>query len=1064
MRISRIRLLGFKSFARKTELLLDPGITAIVGPNGCGKSNVIDAVKWVLGEQRPSSLRAKEMMDVIFAGTERQKALGMAEVAIVFDNEDGKLPIDRPEVVLTRRLYRSGESEYLLNGEQCRLKDLRETLMDTGSGLDALSIMEQGRIDAILTANPVERRTVFEDAAGIGRFKARRKETLRRLERIADDLVRLRDVIEITEKQLRSLRYQASRATRFREYSDTLRKKQVTWALYKYHQLLTEREALTGRLSEVAAREAMANQELTALVAELTGEERTFEQLGTKVGDAETGLLKLDAEIRSNREHAEHSLKMTGELADRVKWYEEEIRVSGRRLTEMTKEKEGLDEDLASLAAEVSLRESELSVAEDAIGGARAEEAGREKELRELRQGRVAVVQRSMKVRNERGSLRSQIASGEALEQRARRRREALVEERAKLAEERETAGKERSAAAAKADQVRETLAGAERNETELTTRLADLSEQRAQADQALAASRSRLELLESLKARHAGMDQAVQKVLEESSREGTALSGVHGVVAELIKVNANDVEAVELVLGNCAQGVVTETLDQALVAIEWLKEKRFGRALFIPLDQIREAGPTYGGNGVAREALLSVDTGDEYAPLVRALLSDSILVEDVARARQLAKDTGRALRIVTGGGEVLNRIGTISGGRGSAPAALLARNAEIDELKEQVATAAERREALVEALSGLAASRDAVRKELRQARTDAESVAREVGLTSSRLDRVDRDLTRLDNEERVLEVEMNEVLTGRTESASRDAELAEQEQALLTEDQEIGRQVEDLGGLLEEARQKSRIEQDQRTELSVVLARSRERLAGAEARFGALTQGIVDAERASTQAREEMANCNVRREEAALEAEVAAKRAEEGDKKREQVLSQVTRLKGEHDEARSLILSRRESADELRQQHEEYRETLSDFRLKESDVRTRLEGLLERVEEQFELDLVDLYDGFDPEGVNWEELDEEVSVLKGKLDKMGNVNLEAIDQLAEVDEQVKFLHTEEEDLLKSKESLLEILRKVNRESRERFEKAFVTIREHFREMFRKLFGGGSADISLTEG
>jgi chromosome segregation protein len=1064
MRISRIRLQGFKSFARKTEFVLDPGITAIVGPNGCGKSNVIDAVKWVLGEQKPSSLRAKEMMDVIFAGTESRKPVGMAEVAVVFDNEDGKLPIDRPEVVLTRRLYRSGESEYLLNGEACRLKDLRETLMDTGSGLDALSIMEQGRIDAILTANPAERRVVFEDAAGIGRFKARRKETLRRLERIGDDLTRLRDVIEITEKQLRSLRYQASRATRYREYSEELRKKRVTWALYRYHLLLTEREELSARLTEAADREEKVSRELRALIGDLSGEEATFEQLGAKVAEAETALLTLDAEIRSDRERAEHSLKMTGELADRVKWYEEEIRVTERRITEMGTEKDGLGGDLAALAAEVTLRESELRTAEEAIATARAAEASRELDLRNLRQERVGVVQRGVSVRNRRSTLRSEIAGGEALEQRISVRRSALIEEREGLTGEREEAARDHEAKAAKESGLRENLLVAEQREVEFTTRLADLNTQVAEADRVLTAGKSRLDLLLSLKARHAGMDQPVQEILKEVARAGSALSGVRGVVAELIKVKGADAEAVELALGACAQGIVTECLDDALVAIAWLKEKRLGRALFIPLDGVREAGPTYTGNGVARSAMLSVTSEGEYADLVRALLSDSILVENLDRARQLSADAGRSLRIITGGGEVLNRIGTISGGRGNSAAALLARNSEIEELEGEVSEAEERQAALREALAGLRSSRDEVREEVRGLRALLTEAGREAGRSASRLERLEGDASRLANEDRVLEIELAEVLRQREESARRDLELAGEEEEATAEEERIGREVEALGAALDLAREESRGKQDQRMELSVVLARSRERLAGAEARFAGLERGIAEARETVQVSRREMESCEQRRVEAALDAEVAAKRSEENAGRRERRLSDVTALRTEHERARAEILSRRQNAEDLRERHEEYRGVLEEFRLKESEVRTRLEGLLERVQEEFELDLVDLYQGFSPEGIDWEELDREVAELKGKLEKMGNVNLEAIDQLAEVDERVKFLHAEETDLLSSKESLLEILRKVNRESRERFETAFVEVRENFREMFRKLFGGGSAEVSLTEG
>jgi len=1065
MRIDRIRMLGFKSFAGKTEIELDPGITAIVGPNGCGKSNVIDAVKWVLGEQRPSSLRAKEMMDVIFAGSEKQKPVGMAEVAIHLDNEDGVLSVGQPEVVLTRRLFRSGESEYLLNGKACRLKDLRDVLMDTGSGLDAFSIMEQGKIDAILAANPTERRTIFEDAAGIGRYKARRKETLRRLDRIADDLTRLRDVIELTEKQLRSLRYQASRASKHREHVDSLRKKRVTWALYRYHALLAEQSRLTEELSGVESEEARVNESLRSLLGELSGEESGFDRLTNELSAAEGDLFRVDSEIRSAKERSGHGRRMAAELEDRVRAYESEIGVTEHRLEEYAQEKENLAVDLTALAAETGLRESEQKRSEARIKDARGGEAERGKAIRDVSRRREDALTRATRVRNERATLTSVLRSGEMVRERMAKRVEAIDAERLALTSSRGALTTDHAEKLERETEVRARLDAADTEVTNLEDRLRDLSGQAASVDNNLSGWRSRLEVLANLKARREGMHQSVKRILEEAEREDSTLSGILGVVADLVKVEGPDASAVELAIGGCAQGIVTETLGDALEAIEFLKREKLGRALFLPLSELRDAGPVYGEGGEVRPALSGARAVGGHDALLSALLSDSVIVSDVDIARRIAGNGGRSLRIITGGGEVLGRIGNISGGAGvAAGAALLTRNAEIEELSSRISGEEEKRAALEEALGLLSENYRDLRAESKTLREEVEIAARDSRDAENRLGRSDRDLSRLDDETHVLDVEAGEIETEREEAAASAERLDQAMEELRVEEEALRAESASLDATLAEAREAARAAERDHTELSVALARARERLKAAEDRAAAIDRSMAEARRSLELAAVEAENCRLRRDEARLESETADQEAVRAEKEKEGCHRKVSEARRKHREAREKLLSRREDAEGLRDEHEKYRTALEDFRLRENETRMKLEGLIERIGEEYELDLADLYEGFIPEEIDWEALDAEVTDLKRKIDRMGNVNMEAIDQLTEGDERVTFLNTEEKDLITSREQLLEILRKVNRESRERFEKAFAEIRDHFRVMYRKLFGGGAADILLTEG
>jgi len=845
---------------------------------------------------------------------------------------------------------------------------------------------------------------------------------------------------------------------------EELRKKRVTWSLYRYHSLLSERGAISGRLEAAVAEEARVNGSLRALMESISTEESEVEGLSRRHQEANEALLRLDGEIRSLGERGEHGRRLSAELADRVKGYGQEILVTEGRVADHTSEREDLADESTALQAEAALREAELARADELIAGVRGEVRGIETELASLNGERVNVLESRTRLRNERVDLEALRRSGETVGRRLTDRLEAVGGERGRLAAGREAAVPGIEEKRAREAEVRGRLSRSVEEYGELEERVADLASQAGESDRKLSGSRSRLDLLLSLKARHEGMDQSVQKILAEAEREGSVLSGIRGVVADVVHVEGPDAESVELALGACAQGIVTDSMEDALSAIGWLKSEKLGRALFVPLSEVREAGPSYGGNGVARQALRAVRADSEYLPLVRALLSDSILVDDLEAARKVAGAGNTSLRIVTGGGEVLNRIGTITGGRGRSARALLTRNAEIEQLEVEVSVEEERGAALEEALGSLRTTHGELKGEIRVLREELEIAAREARRAEEETSRLDADLRRLDEEERALEAELAELGVEREGAARREAELEKAEGVVAREEERFTEAARALEARHEDARERSAAAADQRTEVRVVLAGAHERQRAAERRMNAIDVGLEESRKALIRAREEMESCERRRDESVLDAEMSEQRAKEARDGRAQRVSQAAKFREEYEAARNLLLSRRGDAEGLREEHERYRGALEEFRLKEGEVRTRMEELLTRVSDEFDLDLEDLYQGFQPEEVDWDELDREVSGLREKVEKMGNVNLEAIDQLAEVEERVRFLRSEEADLLKSRETLMDVLRKVNRESRERFEKSFEVIRDNFREMFRKLFGGGNAEIRLEEG
>ncbi|MHC4821372.1 MAG: AAA family ATPase, partial [Planctomycetota bacterium] len=503
MHLKRLEAFGFKSFADRTVFEFEHGVTGIVGPNGCGKSNVVDAIKWALGEQRPTSIRGSEMADVLFAGSGSRKPLGLSEVSLVFDNADGFLPTETDEVILTRRLYRDGTSEYLLNKQLTRLKDIRELMMDTGGGRGALSILEQGKIDAVLQENPVERRHVFEEAAGVSRYRQRQRETTRKIEQLDDNLARLRDVIKVGEKQLRSIRAQAGRAERFRTLEKELRARRIELGLHRYERLLSERSEATARVEDLASQEAEANSRLAEASTDLSGKERAVDELRGRAATLEAEAGKAEGAAEAALERASSADALAGELEGRIQWYEGEIEVTLRRLEEAQEQTDLSQKDEDAADSDVETQDDALAAAEAAIQAALESLRATEEQVASLRAEALELLDRKGRLANARARATAEEESLRARGVRIAARREevATVLHNAETGEagareEATAAGQQRDGAAHELREAEEAVARGE-------AKLEDLRGRQASLDRAVSAARSRLDVLTSLRDRH---------------------------------------------------------------------------------------------------------------------------------------------------------------------------------------------------------------------------------------------------------------------------------------------------------------------------------------------------------------------------------------------------------------------------------------------------------------------------------------------------------------------------------------------------------------------------------
>jgi chromosome segregation protein len=1074
MRLTRIEIHGFKSFADRTQLELPPGLTAVVGPNGCGKSNVIDAIKWALGEQRPTAMRGDEMLDVIFKGNGARPARNFAEVSLVFDNAARTLPIDFTEVVVSRRLFRSGESDYLINRQPVRLKDVRDLFMDTGLGTGAYSIMEQGRIDAVLSADAQDRRRIFEEAAGISRYRARRRESESKLERTEQNLLRLGDVVEELEKQTRSLKQQAGRARSFLVARDRMRELKSRFYVHRWDELGRQLEALAAEGQQAAAGEAAQRAELAAARQEASVLQERLGQARAAVDAAADEFRRLTSQAEAFDGRRAALREREGETQARGEQLRARLAGLELAVAERAAEARQLAARLAALTDELAAAEARLATRAAAEGqAARAADEARAR-LEALRRQALARQGELTAARNERADADSRHAVASATHVGVLERASEL---RAQLEEQNTVQGvlfadaasvdQARGAASRASDERRAERDAVQARQQALEVELARLRE-------SLAAVSSRHATVEELLARREGVSRGAVSLLS------SGLPGIDGLVADRLRAPRELSEAVEAALGVTAEAVLVATRADALAALEHLAAHGGGRVQLLPRDELRpRSGSAEGTRLLDRIEVV----GDRAA--IEALLGHVRLVPDRAALAGCKLDGSTVW--VTPEGELLDERGVLRGGRFGGEGGLVTRRAECDALAVQ---AGELRSALEAAT--------VARQELQG----------EAGLVDQRLAESERALRRLESErERLAERESQgaarrQALERELQLVLRDAAAAERELAssAAARDAAAARAAQ-LEGLVASDRSQDERQDAERAALEEALAA--ERAGTGEARLQLSTlrerqQALSAEERQVLRAADERQQEHVRAqaELESLTGQSAALREEIGRAEAEQARCAEAR-----DAAAGVLAGAREGATTLGERLATVQtavqarevalsaasEELGAHRLREQELTIHRQTLRDRVRDELEVDLEVARPEIAPTGPaapsdasaeggspaagdaapaasDWTAIEAEIEELRDRLSRMGNVNLAAVDELTQVEERLAFLTAQRDDLLAAKGSLMDTIAKVDKESRERFLATFEEIRGHFRQIFRKLFRGGKADVFLAEG
>ena len=1064
MYLKCIEIQGFKSFANKLRFDFHNGITGIVGPNGSGKSNVADAVRWVLGEQRVKQLRGSSMQDVIFAGTETRKPMGYAYVAITLDNSDHKLPTDYKEVTVARRIFRSGETEYLMNGAPCRLRDINELFYDTGIGKEGYSIIGQGQIDKILSDKPEDRRELFDEAVGIVKFKRRKDMTLKKLTSEKENLVRINDILAELERQVPSLEKQAEKARIYFRERDALRTRDVNLFLLENNKNLSELEKIREN-EETAQRDldqTRENYDRTGSAyesgqARLEQLEKEIEAVRSRITDASVVREKLEGDIKVFEEQIRAASANADHFASRRESVAAEIERAHKEREQILSRKGGIDEKVEELRREQTRsRESASSCADQIIRYARQVDMGKNEILRIL---------------NGRATIKSSIASLTARQEENERRMKELSAgiERAQSSQTEQTQiitdlksqfaeiGEQVRALQKRQKEIEETISG-------MKKRLGGEDEQLRAAQLRYHQEKSKLDALVNLTERYEGFGGSVRKVMQNRT-EG---SGVIGVVADLLKTDKKYETAIEVALGGNIQNIVTEDAQTARRMIEMLKREKAGRATFLPLKDLGKPQEFRNRKVLEEPGVLGladslVRCEDRYRPVAASLLGRIVIVDRFDHAAQVNKKYDHSVRMVTLDGELFMPGGAISGGAYKNSSNLLGRRREMAELTEKVKDFDRETKTHEQAIEDIKSERTRLRRELeenRQAQQDAflrqNTVRMSIAREQEKKKEAAGSVEELIKEQKLIEQQRTELENDLKEAEENLVSSAESEKKM---NEAVGELEKKLAGLREEETVQTQILAKWDTEIEKILQQQ------------AFEQKDLDRVQEELERRSgEMAEIT----EAMEQGESVIRT---GTEKIEELRRRLAGSEDIQDDGRRLLGERSEERERLREEMQKQialRESLSEqIHALDKEVErlgSRKERLQEDVNsrvaymwEEYEITLSDAARLRDESLSDAAALKKEIAEIKGRIKALGSVNVDAIEEYKELMERYTFLKGQHDDLTEAAASLEKIIEELDVSMRKQFREQFSRIQEEFDKVFSLMFGGGKGRLELME-
>ena len=1064
MYLKSIEVQGFKSFANKIHFQFHNGITGIVGPNGSGKSNVADAVRWVLGEQRIKQLRGASMQDVIFSGTETRKPLSYAYVAITLDNSDHQLAIDYEEVTVARRLYRSGESEYLINGAACRLKDVNELFYDTGIGKEGYSIIGQGQIDKILSGKPEEKRELFDEAAGIVKFKRRKAAAQKKLEEEKQNLIRVKDILSELEKQVGPLEKQSEKAKVYLKKKEELKHLDVNLFLLENEKIRQQIEGLEESI-EIASKDLhLSREDYDKIKEEFESVQEQLEQLEVSLEEtrsslSDTGILrgKLEGEIKvleeqiksalANRQHLENRYSSVYKIIEERKEEEKGILTQKAKIEKGIKEagivKEEASNLLLSLQGKIEEINQQIETGKNSIIQALNDRA-----TIKAKAGGLDTMMEQLKIKK--AELTSKMFTARTEEEKQQELILSLQKEFEEINDNIKEYHKQQ-------EKKEEELEGVKEELTALDQKLRDTQVSYHQ-------EKSKLDALSNLTERYEGYGGSVKRVMEQKEQE----EGIVGVVADIIKVEKRYETAIEIALGGNIQNIVTKDEDTAKKMIDFLKKQKAGRATFLPLTSIQNPQQFKTPQVLEEEGVLGmahelVETKKEYENVAKAMLGRIAVVDHVDHAVKIAKKYDYGIRMVTLEGELLVPGGAISGGTFKNNSNLLGRRREMESLQEKVNQCLKEIDDLLNKIEDTKKDRTKKRLELEEIKSALQqefirqNTARlNVNSAKERQKETSRDAGSIQEETFAVEQQLQEIIKNK-----------EQILEELTISQEREKQVEEeilkSQEVLEELRKKESVQlsvvSEQEVEMEKILQREgfeQTNLTRVEAELERSLTELEEIQKGITATGEEKENKQHQIEEIQKTIEASHSCQSEAELRMKEMTAQREELAVKQ---KAFFTNREKMSEKITSLDKEvYRLTTQKERYTES-----LQSQINYMWEEYEITLHDAGAIRDPQLNDLTVMKRDIAALKDGIRRLGDVNVNAIEDYKNVMERFTFLKTQHDDLVEAETTLLGIIQELDTAMKKQFEEKFAQISGEFDKVFKELFGGGKGTLELME-
>lgn len=1061
MFLKRIEMQGFKSFAGKMTLEFHNGVTAIVGPNGSGKSNVADAVRWVLGEQSAKQLRGGNMQDVIFAGTESRKPLGFASVSITFDNEDHKLNLDYPVVTVTRRLYRSGESEYMINGSSCRLKDIQELFYDTGIGKEGYSMIGQGQIDKILNGKPEERRELFDEAAGIVKFKRRKLATLKKLEKEEENLTRITDILKELTKQVVPLEKQSAKAKIYLNKKEELKERDLT--IFRFNDEKAEKT-----LSELNKKNDIAKSQLEDIDREYEGTRSEYEITDEKISELDKEINNLHEdinEVSARKQQCESQIQIFNEqlksaeanrtmLKMQIESFEADKKRRENILNEYLNEKNALVREKEDNAKVLTAAENDVANIR-AILNKEGTEAEKNKE-------------RLIEILNSRSTIKEKSQRYITLNEQIEVRKSSLTARMLKLSDEKKRLRDNEEKNRNEYNKICSAIDVLESSIEQIKNKIIEIKQKLTETDAAMDKiytnyhkQQSLLESLSNLAERYEGYGVSVRKVMEQRSRN----SGILGVVAEIISTQKKYETAIETALGGTLQNIVTDNEATAKYLIEYLKRGHYGRATFLPLSSIRDSkspSNVLNEEGVIGLASELVDYDERFQSIVNRLLGKTYVIDNIDHAISIGRKYRHQYRMVTLEGELMAPGGAMTGGSYKNSNNLLGRARQIDELKEQVKASKkelQEKEAIISALkderNSLRLKQNKSNDELQQLFIDKNTAEVNLKTAIEQTDEVLKDNTSLEKEKREL-IRQKEEIDNFIKSVNIEMDGS------TAEETRINQLITDSSKKIEESTANEK--------------KALDALESIKLKYSSVLQKFEFNEKNISNEKNEIEKIQNSIDEIKKKISDDLENTDEKNNLIEETkilfLKNQTQLEGLNKE----LQDKTQSKDEFNKSHKALfvkREELSEKKNLLNKEIYRLESLIERNESYREKNINYLWEEYemtpaDIENMEYKEVDydllrKEIAELKKEIKDLGNINVNAIEEYKEVKERHDFLSAQYEDIVKAAENLKSIIEELDKGMHKQFTEEFINIQKEFNKVFKQLFGGGMGTLELVE-